>query len=604
MPLDIVGEISIIPLPVSVKRLGGQFELTADTKIAANDEAGIRAAAVLAEALMRDYGLKLGMTDRLDLPNSIIFSIASPGNDLGDEGYFLRIQPKFVQVIGSERGMFYGIQSLNQLLPMSFDGKATLPAAEIYDIPRFRYRGMHLDVARHFMPIEFVKKFIDLLSRYKYNSFHWHLTDDQGWRIEIKKYPLLTEVGSVRRESMVGKLERPYVGDRTPVSGFYTQEQIREVVAFAKSRYVTVIPEIDMPGHSAAALAAYPQFGCKVGYKYEVKTTWAASANILCPTEQTFQFIADVVDEVADLFPDTPYLHVGGDEVKPDHWRESQYVAALRKSKGLVGETAVQSWFFSQVGSLVRMRGKKVIGWDEILDGRAPTDAVVMSWRGESGGIAAARARLQVIMTPSDFTYFDHPQGDPEFEPLSLGPQITLRKVYDYEPIPQWMPNEDSGYVLGAQGCVWTEFMKEPSRVEYMTFPRALALAEVLWSKKKSKDFDGFLERLAKEFPRLDREKVNYRIPEPNGFGDRRLALTEEALVDLKSPVPNAKIYYTINGTDPNEGSSIYENPFVLDVAPNQTVKLKVRIIVAEDRASPIFVARYARNSKMNVSLN
>lgn len=597
LPLGIVGEISIIPQPVAIKRIGGEFELTQNTKIVASGELCMRAAAILGEVLLRNYGLVLEVTDQMDVPNSIVLSIASSSAGLGEEGYVLRIHPGSIQVAGSERGLFYGIQTLNQLLPLNFNGKAMIPAAEIFDTPRFRYRGMHLDVARHFMPIEFVKKFIDMLARYKYNYFHWHLTDDQGWRIEIKKYPLLAQIGSRRRESMVGKYERPYVGDRIPVEGFYTQEQIHEVVAFAKSRYITIIPEIEMPGHAAAALAAYPGFGCKAGYDYQVQTTWAASANVLCPTERTLQFIADVVGEIVILFPDSPYVHIGGDEVKLDHWRESRYVSALILSNGFRGEADVHGWFIRKVGSLVNVHGKSIIGWDEILEGGAPRDATVMSWRGERGGIIAAEAKRNVIMTPSDFTYFDHPQGNPEFEPLALGPPITLRKIYHYEPIPPLISEENAKFIMGAQGCVWTEFIKKPDDVEYMAFPRALALAEVLWSKKKRDDFGGFLKRLSNEFPRLDKENVNYRIPEPYGFRDRHLSLTEEGVVELKPPVPNGKVYFTIDGRNPDLGSNLFQEPFVVNVEPNRTVVLKVRVVDSRNRMSPIFVAKYTRSS-------
>ncbi len=598
---DQVGDILIIPQPVRIVRVGGEFELNRETKIVVNEEAGRGAAAILNELLTRHHGFGLAFSDGADIQNSITFSQPSPADDLGDEGYFLGIRPGRIQIVGSERGMFYAVNSLAQLLPVGFQTAATIPAADIFDAPRFVYRGMHMDVARHFMKVEFVKKFIDLLSRYKFNYFHWHLTDDQGWRIEIKKYPRLTEIGSRRRESMVGRSERPYVGDRIPVEGYYTQEDIREVVAFAKSRYITVIPEIEMPGHSAAALAAYPELGCRAGYKYQVQTTWAASTNILCPTQRTFEFIADVVAEVVGLFPDSPYIHIGGDEVKQDQWRESGYVTALKRSKGLNSEPDMNAWFIRQAGRLVNAHEKSIIGWDEIVEGGAPPDAVVMSWRGEEGGIAAARAGHKVIMTPSTFTYFDHPQGDPEFEPPGLGPQINLRKVYEYEPIPKTMSEADAKFVMGAQGCVWTEFIKTPRDVEYMAFPRALALAEVLWSKKNRRNYDGFVDRLANEFPRLDRDNVNYRIPAPAGLGDRRFSISEKAVVDLKSAVPNGNIYYTVDGTDPDADSCLYQGPFVLDLAPLQMVKLRVRIIASETRKSPVFVAQYVRDTVARV---
>ncbi len=595
----IFGEINIIPQPTSVKRIGGQFELNRETKITATDESGIKAANSLNEVLMKHYSFALNVTDQINSENSITFATVAANGELEtDEGYSLKIEPERIQISGTARGMFYAVQSLVQLLPPDFFGQMLIPAAEITDAPRFAYRGMHLDVARHFMPVEFIKKYIELLSQYKYNYFHWHLTDDQGWRIEIKKYPRLTDIGSKRRETVIGKTYRPYVGDGIPVKGYYTQEQIRHIVAYAKTKHITIIPEIELPGHSSAALAAYPEYGCKTNYAYKVQTTWGGFPEVFCPTEQTFSFIEDVLGEVIDLFPDSPYVHIGGDEVMTDHWRDSDFVRELKRQKNLKTEKHVQSWFIGRVEDFVNSRGKKIIGWDEILGEGVRPSATVMSWRGFEGGIRAARAKHNVIMTPSEVVYFDHPQGNAELEPLSLGGQVTLEDVYKFEPIPLELSSEDASYIIGAQGCVWTEFIKRPKDIEYMAFPRALALAEVLWSKNRVKNFPDFLERLYKELPRLDRKEVNYRIPKPLGLADKNLSGGEELMVDLKVPISNGKIYYTLDGTNPSLVSNLYQAPFVLDVESNKTVELRAKVFGSNGRESPVYTAKYARQIK------
>jgi len=595
----IFGEINIIPQPTLTRRIGGQFELSAETKIVAANESEIRAAAILNEVLMENYGFTLDITDQINLENSITFSTIVTGDGLdAEEGYSLKIEPGYIQIKGTERGMFYGIQSLIQLFPLDFFGEIKIPAAEIIDAPRFSYRGMHLDVGRHFMPVEFIKKYIGLLSQYKYNYFHWHLTDDQGWRIEIKKYPRLTDIGSKRRETVIGKSYRPYVGDGIPVEGYYTQEQIRDIVAFAKAKHITIIPEIDLPGHSSAALAAYPEYGCKENYQYKVQTTWGGFPDIYCPTEAAFHFIEDILSEVIDLFPDSPYVHIGGDEVMMDHWKESRFIRELKQRENLKSERDVQSWFIRRVESFVNSRGKKIIVWDEVLGEGVEPSATIMSWRGFEPGIQAARAKHNVIMTPSDITYFDHPQGDAKFEPLSLGDQVTLEDVYKFDPVPWELSFEDANYIIGAQGCVWTEFMKRPNDIEYMTFPRALALAEVLWSKQRVKNYAGFLERLYKEFPRLDQKNVNYRIPKPYGLADRNLSIGEKVVVDLTAPIPNGKIYYTLDGTNPKPGANLYRAPLVLNVEPNKMVELKVKVVNSDGRESPVFIAKYVRRTK------
>ncbi len=602
----IFGEISIIPQPASIIRTGGLFELNRETKIVVAAESSFRAANSLNEILFENYGFTLSVSDdRANAENSIVFSnIAANETTMGEEGYSLKIAPELIEISGTERGMFYAIQSLVQLFPLDFTGAIQIPAAEITDAPRFAYRGMHLDVARHFMPPEFIKKYIELLAQYKYNYFHWHLTDDQGWRIEIKKYPRLTEIGSNRRETVVGKSYKPFVGDGIPVKGFYTQEQIRDIVAFAKSKHITVIPEIDMPGHSSAALAAYPAYGCKTNYPYRVQTTWGGFPDVFCPTEETFRFLEDVLGEVMELFPDSPYVHIGGDEVMMDHWRDSAFVRELKRRENLKSEQAIQSWFIRRIEDFVSSRGKKIIGWDEILEEGVRPSATVMAWRGFEPGIKAARAGHNVIMTPADAVYFDHPQGNAALEPLSLGGQITLEDVYKFDPIPKELSPEDANNIIGAQGCVWTEFIKRPKDVEYMAFPRALALAEVLWSKQRVKNFPEFLEKLYRELPRLDRKNVHYRIPKPNGLFDRNLLAGEKMVLDLTVPIADGKIYYTLDGTNPNLKSALYQVPFILDVESNKPVELRAKVVSSNGRESPVFIAKYVRRGNSTVGKN
>jgi hexosaminidase len=368
---------------------------------------------------------------------------------------------------------------------------------------------MHLDVGRHFFPVEFIKRYIDLMAMYKMNRFHWHLTEDQGWRIEIKKYPRLTEVGAFRRETILEKNFDPYVGDGERYGGFYTQDEVREIVAHAQTRYITVIPEIEMPGHSVAAIAAYPELACTDG-PFDVSTIWGVHEDIYCPKEETFTFLEDVLLEVMDLFPST-YIHIGGDEAPKARWEESDVAQEVISREGLADEHELQSYFIRRIETFLRAHGRKLIGWDEILEGGLAPEATVMSWRGFGPGMEAARQGHDVIMTPTSVTYFDYYQADPESEPLAIGGLITLEDVYAFEPVPDSLSWNEGQHVLGAQANVWTEYMKTTDYVEYMVFPRMLALSEVVWTPAKKRDWDFFVSRLPSNFELLDRYGVNYR---------------------------------------------------------------------------------------------
>ncbi|MBK8491871.1 MAG: family 20 glycosylhydrolase [Saprospirales bacterium] len=416
------------------------------------------------------------------------------------EGYRLQIRPEKVVVYYREpAGAFYAKQTLQQL--KNTDG--SLPCLDIEDAPRFPYRGMHLDVARHFFPVEFIKEYIDLLAMHKMNYFHWHLTEDQGWRIEIKKYPRLQEVSAWRKETLVGHYsDQPHQFDGQLYGGYYTQEEIREVVQYARERFVTIIPEIEMPGHAQALLAAYPELSCH-GQPVEVATEWGVFENVLCPTEETFTFMENVLLEVMDLFPG-PYIHIGGDECPKIQWKESAFCQELMKKEGLKDENELQSYFIRRIDRFLTEHGRKLVGWDEILEGGLSPNATVLSWRGMQGGIDAAQGGHDVIMAPTSHCYFDYYQSKHPNEPLAIGGYLPLEKVYAFEPVPETLSQEEAMHILGAQGNVWTEYIPTTEQVEYMAFPRALALAEVLWSPLSKRDFLSFQNRLAQYLPKLD----------------------------------------------------------------------------------------------------
>jgi hexosaminidase len=428
----------------------------------------------------------------------------------GVEAYRLDITPLHIDLSARDpRGLFYGIQTLRQLVAGSRLG---IPAARIEDAPRFPWRGLHLDVGRHFFPVEFIKRYIDLLATFKLNTFHWHLTEDQGWRLEIKKYPKLTEVGAWRKETIVGHARRGPKGyDGTRHGGFYTQDQARDVVAYAKERGVTVLPEIEMPGHSLAALAAYPEYANVPG-PFEVRTTWGISDEVFSPREGTFAFLEDILREVMDIFP-SEYIHIGGDEAPKKRWKESPAAREIIKKEKLADEDELQSWFIRRIERSLNANGRRLVGWDEILEGGLAPNATVMSWRGTAGGIAAAKQGHDVVMAPQADLYFDHYQADPEHEPLAIGGMTPIEDTYRYEPVPSELSVDDAKHVLGPEACVWTEYMPTPDQVEYMAYPRVLALAEIAWSPREARDWGSFQTRLPAALKFLDRLGVSYRKP-------------------------------------------------------------------------------------------
>jgi hexosaminidase len=412
-------------------------------------------------------------------------------------------------------GVFYGAQTLRQLLPAEIFSKAPLrrswdiQAVVIEDAPRFPWRGVMLDTARHFFPKEQVCKLIDLLALHKLNRLHLHLTDDQGWRVEIKQYPKLTGVGAWRNETLVGHARHPRGTDGTPYGGFYTQDELRALVAYAAARQITVVPEIEMPGHAQAAIAAYPELGT-TGEQVSVGTGWGIFPHLFAPTAHAVRFLQEVLSEVLDLFPD-PYIHLGGDEAIKDQWRASPEVQTLMQELGVQDEEALQHWFLSQMEAFLARHGRRLVGWDELLEGGLPEEAIVMSWRGTAGGIAAAHAHHDAIMVPTTHCYLDYYQSSEPGEPLAIGGFLPLETVYAFDPIPAELSGEEAAHILGTQAMLWSEYIPTLEHLEYMAFPRTAALAEVAWTAPEYRDFADFARRLDVHAPRLHHLHVNFR---------------------------------------------------------------------------------------------
>jgi hexosaminidase len=525
-PRDIRSQqVSIIPRPATLTARAGHFTLGPSTTIWAmrgTAALGRQLANYLEPATGFDFAVR---TVGTPAGNRIVLRLDPALTRLGNEGYLLDVAPGVVSIRALKpAGVFYGIQSLRQILPVEIFREATVsgvawtaPALHVEDSPRFGWRGMHLDVSRHFMPKEFVKKFIDLLALHKMNSFHWHLVDDQGWRIEIKKYPRLTEVGGWRKQTLIGHHttdSTKRVFDGKPHGGFYTQDDIREVVAYASSRFINVVPEIEMPGHAQAAIHAYPELGV-VDHPVNVREYWSISEHILKPDDKTVGFMQDVLGEVLTLFPGK-FIHVGGDEALKDEWKASPLVQARIRELGLKDEHELQSWFIRKMDTYLTQHGRRLIGWDEILEGGLAPNATVMSWRGVEGGLAAARQGHDVVMAPTKYLYFDYYQTqNKDAEPLAIGGFLPLDSVYSFDPIPVQLEPQYVKHILGSQGQLWTEYMPDPKQVEFMAFPRVSAMSEVVWTPKDRKDYADFSARLAVHLKRLEILDVNFRRLSP-----------------------------------------------------------------------------------------
>ena len=585
-------EISIIPQPLKISEKNGFFKFTSKTKIFISEK-NYKEISGIAEYFSNQFYRASGMyLDTAKLPNpeenkGIIFELnKNYDKNLGDEGYTLLVEQKKIQLKANKpAGLFYAVQTLFQLMPVEIAGAEKsentdwiIPCVSITDKPRYVWRGMHLDVSRHFFPKEFIKKYIDLIAMHKMNVFHWHLTDDNGWRIEIDKYPELTEISAWRvdREKQPwNNRTPPEPGEKATYGGFYTKEDVREIVEYAKEKFVTVIPEIEMPGHTSEVLAAYPELSCTGGPFYVKPGGYWPNIDIFCAgNEETFNFLEDVIDEVIEMFP-AKYIHIGGDEADKTRWKTCKKCQQRIKDEGLKNEEELQSWFIKKIEKYLNSKGKQLIGWDEILEGGLAPEATVMSWRGFEGGIDAVRQDHDVVMSPVSHCYFDYYQANPEFEPKAIGGFTTLKKVYSFEPTPPVLNQDEAVHILGAQGNVWTEYISTPEHAEYMAVPRMSALAEVAWSPKEKRNWECFRQRLEKQFSRFRQMNVNYSegsfavdfVTKFDTSGNKFAAKFETEQIE-------PEIRYTLDGSIPTTNSPVYNNAIEI----NETTTIKAAI--------------------------
>lgn len=570
----------VIPLPNQINISKGKgFILNEKTKIVypAGNEKMSKNASFLSDYLFQLTGRKISVSTANAGGNTIVLKVGKI-NSSNPEAYKLTVNKNDITITGSsEAGVFYGIQTLRKATPLD-KSNVIYPEVTVSDSPRFGYRGMHLDVARHFFSADFIKRYIDILALHNVNTFHWHLTDDQGWRIEIKKYPKLTQIGSMREETVMGQNTGNY--DNTPHGGFYSQDEIRDIVKYAQDRYITIIPEVDLPGHMLAALASYPELGC-TGGPYKVATKWGIFDDVLCPgKETTFEFLEDVLSEVSDLFT-SKYIHIGGDECPKIRWKTCPNCQAKIKELGLVDDAKhakefyLQSYVTERMENFLNSKGKSIIGWDEILEGKLAPNATVMSWRGESGGIEAAQLKHDVIMTPNTYLYFDYYQTDQlNGEPLAIGGFLPVETVYGYEPIPEKLTAEEKQFILGAQANIWTEYIPTSNQVEYMLLPRLAALCEVQWTQPKNKNYDNFLVRLQRLVDVYEKNGYNYG----RHLYDVNASFTSDLknkTLDVKlSTIDKAPIYYTLDGSEPTTASLLYADK--IQIAKTALFRAKV----------------------------
>ncbi|KVV13248.1 family 20 glycosylhydrolase [Flavobacterium sp. TAB 87] len=581
---------TIIPMPNLYKTTGDSLTISGNIKIIFEGNKfsakEVQSAMLFQEAVNSNF-------DKQKAAIKVIFKserISSAKQT--SEAYKIEISPKEIRVTGQEIGLFYAVQSLLQLLPNEPKNNAVkIPCVTINDEPRYSYRGLHLDVSRHFFSTAVIKDFIDQMAYYKLNNFHWHLTDDQGWRIEIKKYPKLTEIGSKRDQTLVGnKFERfPRFFDNTPYGGFYTQEEVKEIVKYAESRYVNIIPEIEMPGHASAAVAAYPNLACFPSNDFKVIESWGIFEDVFCAgKEETFTFLEDVLEEVMMLFPST-YIHIGGDECPKTRWEKCPNCQNRIKKEGLKNEHELQSYFIKRIEKYLNANGRQIFGWDEILEGGLAPNAAVMSWRGESGGIAAARDKHDVIMTPEEYVYFDHNQGYSLEEPLTVGRLTTVEEVYRYNPTPaDSLTSDQQKYIKGVQGNLWSEYLTSPAKLNYMLYPRIFALAEIAWTETSQKNYTNFvLDRIPFHLGKLDMVKRLYKVPTPFGIKDTAIVASKYEL-NLKPTVKNGQIFYTIDGYNPDETANLYKSQVTITVPEGEHRIIKVVQISESGRRSSI----------------
>ena len=597
--------MGIIPVPVSITKKQGTFILDKTVVLISSDAANSRIADLLNAYIVTKAGFALRESKTSTSGQKSIILTSTGADLLPAEGYKIKITDKQFTITGKGAGLFYGLQSAMQLMPdpAKKGGNIQISALEINDYPRFKYRGLHLDVGRHMFPVAFVKKYIDLMAQYKLNNFHWHLTEDQGWRIEIKKYPKLTSIGSSRNGTIIGNY--PGTGnDNIVYKGFYTQDEVRDIVAYATQRFINVIPEIELPGHSSAAIAAYPELSCFPERDTFIsdRTTWAGSRkgkqvqqswgvyqDVFVPSENTFKFLEGVLDEVIALFP-SKYIHIGGDESPKEFWKESEFCQDLIKKLGLKDEHELQSYFIQRIEKYINGKGRSIIGWDEILEGGLAPNATVMSWRGTEGGIAAAKQNHDVIMTPGGpiGMYLDHKQSNSKDEPTNIGGFSTYGIIYNYDPIPKELTKEQQAHIIGVQANVWTEYIRTPEKVEYMILPRMFALSEIAWSPVARKDAKNFAEdRLPMHLLKLDNTNTNYWVPTPIGQSEKVLN-GSDFTIQLKEPIPGSKIYYTLDMSRPSNSATLYTAPLKVVVPAGQKRTLKTIVVTPGNKTSVV----------------
>lgn len=600
---DANARTSIIPEPVQVEKQSGEFVLNERTTIIADDIAE-PAVKFLRNYLLssRKFSNKLMVGSAASLKNNSIQLTSKGAEGLPDEGYKLKISPNGIVIIGKKAGLFYGIQSLIQLFP-SGTGTLKIPCIAITDYPRFSYRGLMLDVSRHFFTVAQIKDLLDMMSHYKLNRFHWHLTDDQGWRIEIKSLPRLTQVGAFRvsRLGDFGAMEEPKPGEKATDGGFYTQDEVKDIIRYAAERNIQVLPEIDVPGHSMAAIAAYPHLSCTQDTSIKVNpgssfAKWFPDGkyemyidNTLNPaSEDTYIFLDKVFTEVAALFP-YEYIHIGGDECFKGFWEKDAKIQAFMKKMNIGNTHELQSYFIARLNKIISAKNKKLIGWDEILEGGLNDQIAVMNRFGEKGAIAQTKKKLNIILAPSkNGLYFDYAQSRSEMEPINHGGFSPIWKAYEYNPEYEGMTDEDKKYIMGISGCIWTEHIPSISKLQYMIFPRMFALAETAWTPEKNKDYKAFSEvALPRHLKKLDKEGYNYRVPTPFVYIDTTLVGNRFSF-DLKAPIPGAKIYYTVNSRFPGDADHEYKVPVTFDIPKGKKKVLKLVTISASGRRSVV----------------
>lgn len=580
-------DLGIIPAPAEITLKKGNFIIGAKTRIVYSDSGSKKTAGILKDYLLKTYGLKLPLLadDKNKQASVIAFHMQKQSDK---EAYRLSAGTDRLQILGDEAGLFYGLQSLMQLIKTEA-ALLQLPCVEIYDKPRYPYRGIMQDVGYHIYPVSFIKSQIEMLAKYKMNVYHWHLTEDHGWRIEIKKYPKLTSIGAYRASTQISHYTDSLNGqDHLPYGGFYTQEEIKEVVAFAAERQVTVIPEIELPGHSMAALAAYPELACgDHPGPFKVAESWGIFEDVYCAgKENTFRFLEDVLTEVMALFP-SPYIHIGGDECPKKRWEACKYCQQRIKKEKLKNEFELQSYFVKRIEKFVNSKGRKIIGWDEILEGGLAPNATVMAWRNIEEGIKAAQQNHDVIMSPMSHVYFDFIQGKRALEPLAIGwGYNSLSRVYAYDPTPEILKADQKKHVIGVEAAIWTEHMDTYRKVEYMLYPRLMALAEVAWTVPEKKDSVSFFEhRLPKHLLELDKTDKIYRVPGPIGVSDTTLT-GSVFKITLKAPVAGAKIYYNFDGQDARETDYSYEKPIDIILSKGEKRQMKSIVITPSGKRS------------------